>query len=207
MYHHIRNYADTTDTIGFNLSVTPERFKQQLDLIQSRGYTAITFADLANPNLPAKPIILTFDDGYQNFYDNAWPELKSHNMSAVSYVIVNERGGDYMTAPEIKTISAAGIEIGSHTLSHPNLTKISANKVATELTESKASLESLLGRKVISFCYPTGKYNLEIENIVQSNGYEYAVTTNNSLAKFGDDNFALSRYRVNADTNIVGFLK
>jgi peptidoglycan/xylan/chitin deacetylase (PgdA/CDA1 family) len=205
MYHHIRDYNVATDSIGTNLSVSPAKFVQQLDLIKSLGYQTVTFSTLTNST--TKPIILTFDDGYQNFYDNAFPEMKKRGMVGIIYLIVNDIGkNEYLNEQEIDEIKNAGFEIGSHTLSHPDLTKISTAAGQTEIVESKTKLESKFNIKIISFCYPSGKYNEEIINLVQGAGYEFAVTTKSELSKFNNP-MELSRYRLNKDTNINSYLK
>lgn len=206
MYHHIRDYNDRSDQIGVNLSVPPAKFVSQLDYIKKQGYETITFNDIKNNNIPEKPIILTFDDGYQNFYDNAFPELEKRKMTAVSSIIVNFIGkGDYMTGKEIGEVENNGIEIGSHTLSHPDLSKISVNKAHSEIFDSKKALEDIIGKPVISFCYPSGKYNDSVIENVKSAGYSYAVTTNGGTADFNKP-YELSRHRMNRDSNIKSYL-
>jgi len=207
MYHHIRDYIDENDKIGTNLSVSPGKFASQLDLIQSRGYTTTTFQEVARGQIPAKPIILTFDDGYLNFYQNAFPELRKRDMSAVSYVISGFNGEDYMGESEIKEIDGAGFEIGSHSISHPDLTMITQEKARREILESKSNLENLIGHKVISFCYPAGKENTEVVSLVKEAGYSYATTTKSGMANTQDGPLLLKRYRVNSDTNISSYLK
>lgn len=207
MYHHIRDFNDPNDKIGANLSVSPEKFAKQLNLIKSEGYTTITFNDLDTGKIPTKPIILTFDDGYKNFYQNAYPELKKREMVGTVFVIVNDIGkNEYMNEKEIKEVSSNGIEIGSHTLSHPDLSKSPSNKAQEEISNSKKTLESLIGNDIISFCYPSGKFSEETVKSVKEAGYKYAVTTKSKLTTF-ENLLELNRYRVNSDTSISGFLK
>lgn len=205
MYHHIRNFPDQNDKIGYNLSVTPEDFANQLDLIKSREYTAVNFRDIDANNLPEKPIILTFDDGYDNFYSSAYPLLKERNMTAVVYVISGFNKDGYLTSEQIKELSDDGIEIGSHTTSHPNLTAITPEKALVEVIQSKNNLEKISNQPVISFCYPAGKYNEEIIKKVEQN-YKYAVTTDRGEAELKNP-YSLARFRVNHGTNISSILK
>lgn len=207
MYHHIRDFSDPSDQIGTNLSVSPTDFASQLDKISERGYKTITFKDISSGNIPDKAIILTFDDGYENFYQNAYPELKKRGMTAVSYIITDKVGTEsYMTRDQIVEIEKYGIEIGSHTLSHPDLATASEARATKEITDSKKYLEELIGKKVISLCYPSGKFNTSTEIIVKNAGYEYAVTTKSSITTFSDV-FALNRYRVNNGTSINNWIK
>lgn len=206
MYHHIRDYNDPNDKIGTNLSVSPQKLSEQLDYIKSKGYTTITFKDLQSNKIPEKPIIITFDDGYQNFYQNAFPLFRDKKMTAVSFVIYNFIGkSDYMDASEIKKINDYGIEVGSHTLSHPDLTKITADKAKTEIENSKVGLEALLGGRIISFCYPSGKFSDATELLVKEAGYSYAVTTKSGIGALSNP-LILDRYRLNSDTNINGII-
>lgn len=125
MYHNIRDYYNQNDKIGTTNSVSPEKFSEELDLIKKKGYETITFEDLEKNNIPKKPIILTFDDGNSNFYESAFPELKKRNMKAVVFIITGRIGKiGYLDDDKIKKISFYGIEIGSHTVSHRNLSKL-----------------------------------------------------------------------------------
>lgn len=207
MYHHIRDYNFEKDTIGTSLSVPPEKFRNQLDLIAESGYGTTTFQDINNGTSSEKPIVITFDDGYSNFYDNAFPELKKRKMTAVVYIISDFVGKDgYMTSDQIKEISSYGIEIGAHTKTHPDLTIISNEKAREEIFGSKSALEQIIGKGIISFCYPSGKYNQETESLVKEAGYTFATTTTSGITTFSDP-LALKRDRMNNDTNISGFLK
>ena len=206
MYHYIRVVDDPNDQLGRDLSVTPVNFQKQLDEIKALGYTTTTFQEIENGNLPEKPIILTFDDGYQDFYTNAYPVLKQMRMTAVSFIIVNDRGDEYMTGPEIKEISDYGIEIGSHTLNHLDLSKIDDVRATKEITESKNELEKLTNKAVISFCYPSGKFNDSSIRITGETGYKFATTTKSGLAAL-DDPLQLDRYRMKNETKINNLLE
>lgn len=206
MYHYIRDYSDPTDQLGINLSVAPETFALQLDQIKKLGYTTITFEDIAKNQLPKKPIMLTFDDGYLDFYTDAFPELKKRNMKAVVYVITSPPSyGEYMTAEQIKEVSSYGIEIGSHTISHPNLTAVSAIKAGEELTISKKRLENIIQKPIISLCYPSGKYNAETIELAKTVGYKYAVTTVKGLGSL-ENQYEISRYKIGNSPNIFNYV-
>lgn len=206
MYHYIRDYNDSRDQIGVNLSVSPANFATQLDLINSRGYTTTTFAELDSGLKITKPIILTFDDGYQDFYDNAFPELRKRGMKAVCFIITDKDSKEYLTSSEISELSSYGIEIGSHTISHPDLSTISLARAQNEIVESKATLENIIGKPVISLCYPSGKYNENVVNLAKEAGYKYATTTNSGIGKFISP-LELNRYRVSSSSNIGAFIK
>jgi len=205
MYHHIRDFSDPNDQIGTNLSVSPNSLARQLDLIAQRGYTTTTFEQLSLGKIVNKPIILSFDDGYENFYTNAYPELTKRGMTAVVFIITGLHSADYLTEGQIKEISDAGFEIGSHTISHPDLSKSTPGKVLSEVGESKKSLEQITGKAVHGFCYPSGKYNQSVIEAIRESGYSYATTTKSGIGDFSSP-FELSRYRVNRDTDINTYI-
>jgi len=183
VYHYIRVNPDPRDGLGFSLSVTPANFAAQMDWLAQNGYHSVTTADLVaymngDRGLPAKPIVLTFDDGYADFYTNAIPILRVHDFTAVSYVVSGFIGRPgYMTATQVVSAQGAGFEIGSHTVDHVNLTRQSNDGLRYQLSASKEALERLLKRPVTSFCYPYGKYGAREANAVAAAGYQDATST------------------------------
>ncbi len=205
MYHHVRIYNNPHDPIGVNLSVSPKNFIAQLDYLKKSGYTTVTFDDLDNGVIPRKPIVLTFDDGYDNFYTNVFPELKKRGMTAVSFIIVNrvnQKG--YMTANEIKKISENGVEIGCHTWTHPDLKE--SKDLNKEIIQSKKTLEKMFNLHIVSFSYPSGEYNARVLNEVKKAGFEYAVTTHYGVANT-KNNLTLPRIRISPGTNLKRLLE
>ncbi len=207
MYHYIRDYSDPNDQLGINLSVSPNTLAAQLDYIQKQGYTTITFENVKNNSIPKKPIMLTFDDGYLDFYTNAFPQLKARGMKAVVYIITSPPAyGEYLTKNQIRELSDYGIEIGSHTISHRNLATATDEKAIEEITKSKAYLEKIIGKPVISFCYPSGQYNTQTPEIVKNAGYLYAVTTKKSLSSL-ESPFEISRFKIGDNSNLSIYFK
>lgn len=209
MYHHIRNYNDPNDQIGTNLSLSPENFRAQIDYLKDNGFTTITFAqllDFPTKKLPEKPIILTFDDGYQDGYDNAFKDLKASGQIGVFYIVTNFLGQpDQMTAAEVREISDAGMEIGSHTKSHPDLTTLTVSNVKKELVDSKKTLEEIIGKSIISFCYPSGKHNDIAGKTVIEAGYLTATTTKTGISSTSEEKILLSRLRINPSDLLTSF--
>ena len=233
MYHHVRDIDDPNDKTANYLAVTTEKFKNELDLLEKLGYTPVNFkeieegiltgqtltnesivngsiakkAPMNNKTPIKKPIILTFDDGYVDFYTNAFPELKKRNLSAVIYLITDKLNTDgYMTTDQIKEMQNFNIEIGSHTLTHANLQELSDEELKKEISDSKTFLENLTRESVLSFCYQYGKYNSRSKKIVKEAGYKYAVTTITGDAKF-NNLLDLARRKVYSDTNINWYVK
>jgi len=203
MYHYIRDYYNFHDQVGINLSVSPKNFRAQLDCLNKLGYKTVTFNDLLYNNLPAKPIILTFDDGYKDFYTTAFKELKKRHMKAVIYIIVNKiNAPGYLSLAELQELSNNNIEIGDHTWSHPDLRTLDNKKLIWEITVSKILLSFLFKKPILSLAYPSGKYDEPVVALVKKAGYNYAVTTNPGLANFYN-NLTLNRLRILNNTNLL----
>jgi peptidoglycan/xylan/chitin deacetylase (PgdA/CDA1 family) len=201
-YHYIRINPDRFDRLGFALSVTPSDFAAQMDWLKGSGYHPITAGDLdaylrGARGLPSKPVILTFDDGYADFYTTALPILRAHDFRATAYVVSGFVGWpNYMTAAQVLEADRSGIEIGSHTVNHPNLTNLSYGSVRSQLIDSKQFLERLLGHPVTSFCYPSGKVNSTVAWQVANAGYDSATTMVFGFRHTLADRYIWTRLRV-----------
>jgi peptidoglycan/xylan/chitin deacetylase (PgdA/CDA1 family) len=212
MYHYIRVNPNTRDSLGFNLSVTPDDFRRQMDLLSERHYNPIDFDDLraywnSQQPLPGRPVILTFDDGYIDFYTTAYPILRQHGFKAVTYVVPGFLNGpNYMSTAQVQDLDAHGIQVGSHTVSHADLTKVSTAQLHHQLVESKRALEQMVGHPVLDFCYPAGMYNANAAAAVQAAGYQTATTTQPGLTHSMGDRFAWTRQRVGGGQALERFL-
>ena len=195
MYHYIEiNPNPTGDPGRSRLLVTPANFEAQLKYLRDNGWTTVTLDDLisyfANPQLmPAKPVILTFDDGYQDFYDNAWPLLKKYHDKATIYVI--SLGGHpgacgnnfwqpnfYMTDAELRELASTTlITVGAHTEDHCSLKGKPEATQWQEILGSKTELEAIIGKPVRDFAYPYGSFDQTTLRIVKESGFDTAVTT------------------------------
>jgi len=197
MYHYIR-VAPVGDTLGQNLSVTPINFASQMKWLKENNYATLNLADLADLNKKAiskiiydkkKPIIITFDDGYEDAYTSAWPILKENDFNGTFFIIRNFVGrSEYMNQNQINVLSNAGMEIGSHTLSHPSLEKLSTADQRTQIFDSKNTAKT--------FCYPSGKYNDISIVLLKEAGYLAAVTTQPGIANQDSNLFELPRVRI-----------
>jgi peptidoglycan/xylan/chitin deacetylase (PgdA/CDA1 family) len=210
-YHYIRVNPDRNDRLGYALSVTPSDFAAQMDWLAQNGYHPITTEDLfaylnATQGLPSKPVILTFDDGYADFYTTALPILRSHGFVAVSYVVTGFVGWPgYMTTAQIREADRSGMEIGSHTITHPNLAGMSAPAVWSQLTQSKLFLEQVLGHPVLSFCYPSGKYTSAVASAVAAAGFHDGTTTRYGYSYTLGNRYVWSRLRVSGGEPLEAF--
>jgi peptidoglycan/xylan/chitin deacetylase (PgdA/CDA1 family) len=184
MYHYVRVVTNPRDVLGIRLSVTPPLFAAQMQYLADNGYTTLTMRDVyailaGQQALPRKPVALTFDDGYADFYSSAWPVLNAHHFKATSYIITSFVGHPaYMSWDQIRTLDASGmVDFGAHTRDHPDLRSLSATRLWSEVDGSKIDLEQHLGHAVVDFCYPSGEYNSRVLAAVKSAGYETATTT------------------------------
>ncbi|MGB2579125.1 peptidoglycan/xylan/chitin deacetylase (PgdA/CDA1 family) [Elusimicrobium simillimum] len=181
--------------------VSPQAFARQMDYVVSQGFTTLTLDDLAKisegkADMPAKPLLITFDDGYKNNYLNALPILKERNLKANIFFVYDAIGHhnmwhapaketwqDMMTVEQIKEVLAGkNIGYGSHTLTHKNLDRIAAADAKYEIEESKFRLEALLGTQCTSFTYTyRGGKNAEINKIIKEAGYKFAFSMYNGI--------------------------
>lgn len=206
MYHHIQALPDSqVGTVDWGLSIPPTNFEQQLVWLKDHGYESESLADALAGHRPSKPVVLTFDDGYADFYTQAWPLLMKYGFSGTIYIITNRLGSaGFLTTDQLVTLANAGVEVGSHTVSHPNLSTMSGAKLTKELADSRNELRRLTGQAVASFCYPSGRYTEVTVSAVKAAGYQTAVTTKEGLANLADT-LTLSRLRIKPSLTIDGF--
>ncbi|MEP7200087.1 MAG: polysaccharide deacetylase family protein [Chloroflexota bacterium] len=183
MYHHIAVPPPIRDAIRFDLSVWPENFEQQLAYFETQGFHSVKLEDVydavtKNAPLPSKPIVFTFDDGYDDNYANAMPILQKHKFIGTFYIPTGllERPG-YMTWAQVVELSKAGMDVESHSVSHPSLKAKPLEFLRKELGDSKRALEMMLGKPVLFFCYPSGQYDALTIQVLQELGYLSATTT------------------------------
>ncbi|UBF26845.1 polysaccharide deacetylase family protein [Kovacikia minuta CCNUW1] len=184
MYHDIR-----PDKQVF-FDVTPEEFEHHLKLIQQKGLTPITMDQLVihlrtGLPLPEKPILLTFDDGYEGHYTYAYPLLKKYGYPAVFSIytdkIEKQLGRKPVTWEQLKEMVADPlVTIASHSVTHRVMTTLSEPEIQTEVQKSKQILEAKLGIPIHYFTYPEGNYNAQIAKSVQDAGYAAALTMNDA---------------------------
>lgn len=195
-----------------NLLVAPAKFNSQIKHLHKAGYQTICFQTLENywksgKPLPAKPILLTFDDGYKDNYTIAYPILKKYKFKATIFVITNfVDDANHLSQKQIKEMISSGlIDIGAHTKTHPDLTTVPSKKVYQEIFGSKQILTKYTGKPVIAFAYPIGKYNYEVVKATGAARYKFAVTTKPGYANAKQGWLTLNRVRINGDLSLAGF--
>ena len=207
-YHHI---CDEIGEDGAAYAVPVADFAQQLDYLQAEGYTTITMQDYmrakkGKQELPAKPVILTFDDGYEDNYTNAYPILKKYDFKATIFVVtgfLDRHKKGYLSWDQAREMNKNGINIESHTVNHKSMTDLTDDELRSELVDSKKKAESELGHAVNYVAYPTGTYNLHIAQMVKEAGYKAAFTIKYGNVDKASNIFALERVPIfhTEDTN------
>ena len=200
-YHYVEYVKDNNDYLRKSLNVEPHIFEEHIKLIKQKGYKDIFAKEvpniLQNKDDKTKYVALTFDDGYKDFYEYVFPIIKKYNIKVTLYVVpsfINKK--DYLSYSELIEISESNlVEIGSHGMSHSDLTKENKEKYLQEISESKKYLEDILKKRIYTFSYPYGKYNLNMEKEVEKNGYIAAVSTDNGFKQNKSNLFKLQRIR------------
>ncbi len=203
MYHYVEYVADKGDTIRQSLNITPYTFEKQLQTLADAGYTFLTASDMGTlfdgkkHTLPAKAIVITFDDGYRDFYTDVYPLLQKYHAKATVYVIAGFVDyKNYMTEAQLRELASSGlVDIGAHTVHHVGLQYTDQKTVKKEVEESKSLLEGMLGVPVVSFAYPDGSYDDSAISAVKNAGFTTAVSTRPGIENGVENRYALFRLR------------
>jgi len=213
MYHYVSVPPSDADIYRLDLSVTPANFQAQMDYLAAEGYHPIRLSELSEylllgKPLPSKPIVLTFDDGYLDNYENALPALKKHGFTGTFFIITQfaeEKRPGYMNWDQIEQLAIDGMEIGSHTMNHWELNNRARAFLDAEIGRSKALIEARLGVTVTSFCYPSGKYDARTIESLKANGYFGATTEISGAYQATSDIYELKRIRVRGSYAVSDF--
>jgi peptidoglycan/xylan/chitin deacetylase (PgdA/CDA1 family) len=206
LYHHI-GFSLTEDSAYY---VSPEVFDQQMNLLYQWGYRTISIELLVKAikegaQLPPKPIILTFDDGGESTYITALPIMQRYQFTGISYIVYHYVGiTNYMNVDQIRALHAAGWEIGSHGLTHRDLTT-RPDRQEDEIAGSRRQLESLLDVPISSFAYPFGAYDESSLGYVHFAGYTAAMGLGNESAQGTKNLFYLYRQAVRGADDLRTF--
>lgn len=202
MYHYVEYNQDERDYLRDQQNVPPHVLEQQIVDLRKAGYTFITPKEI--PKLLTKRgveknkyIVLSFDDGFRDFYTDAFPILKRHNVPVINYVVYNFMGGqDYMTKDMVREITKHPlIELGSHTLNHASLPGLQSDLAEGEVSLSKGFLEEEFNTEIYSFAYPYGSYDEESIKLIKKAGYTTAVTVDQGNTVTANNLYTLKRIR------------
>jgi peptidoglycan/xylan/chitin deacetylase (PgdA/CDA1 family) len=213
MYHHIADPPPVADPIRQDLSVSPQVFEAQLRYLVRVGYQPITLRDLiyhltVGVPLPEKSIVLTFDDGYEDNYTNAYPLLKKYGFVGTFFIVtepVDSGRAGYMSWAQIEIMSTGGMEIGAHSYTHPDLRDKPVDYIIWQVVGSKEAIEARIQQPVRFFSYPSGRYDEQVVSVLHSAKFWGAVTVKTGTHQFSRRPFELQRIRVRGDDTLDMF--
>jgi len=215
MYHYISvPPADNADKYRPGLSVAPEEFRKQLQWLKDNGYHSITLTQLAYalnigwPPLPPKPVILTFDDGYLDNYENALPILKEMGFTGTFFILTNyanRQQPGYMTWDQLREMSAAGMDIEVHGAEHLEMSGRDQAWLDANLMGPAQDIQKNLGYQPRFLSYPSGQFDDFTITVANARGYWAAVTTINGCHQRKDSLYQLERIRMANDMTLAVF--
>lgn len=221
MYHSISSAA----TARFRqFTVSPWLFAEHMAYLHQQRYTPLTVTQFIRARsqgasaLAERPVILTFDDGFADFFTDALPVLKRYNVTATLYITTafidgvsqwmrreRETARRILSWQELSEIAVNGIECGAHTHTHPRLDTLSTRAARNEMARSKRLLEDHLGQETCSFAYPYGYQTARLRQIAREIGFTSACAVRHAKSSITDDAFCLARLMVHADTDLNTF--
>ncbi|MFC8676594.1 polysaccharide deacetylase family protein [Streptomyces griseorubiginosus] len=216
MYHAVA--TDPNDATRV-LSVSPDAFAEQMAIIGALGCTPLRTDDLAarwrdGRPLPERPVLITFDDGYEGVHRHALPVLAKHGFPATVFVSTgwirgaHDMGGGLdamLDWDQVRELASAGVEIGGHTHTHPQLDQLDDSALRHELIHSREIVGDELGTVPLSLAYPYGYSSRRVREAVRETGYGQALAVNNALARRRQGPYALTRLTVRRATTTEEF--
>jgi peptidoglycan/xylan/chitin deacetylase (PgdA/CDA1 family) len=220
MYHEV---SPTPHPSLRRYTVTVRQFARQMRWLAALGYQAIDMdalvrARLGQGSLPKRPVLITFDDGFQGSADHALPVLRAHDFTAVFYLVAGLMGEtSRWMLPEVgvelslmswetaRVLAAEGFQCGAHTVTHPRLAGLDPARCRAELVDARRRLEDELGRPVVHLAYPFGSYDPGVQGIAAEAGYVTACSTRAGLSGADDDLLALHRVTIYGHDSLFDF--
>lgn len=210
-YHYIAANPNPKDKARDSLSVPPDKFEAQMDYLSKNGYTPISLDTLYGiynnqTSAPTKPVVLTFDDGYIDFYTNAFPILRRFGFHAVEFIPTGLIGGGYyMNWDQIKEIQASGlVTFEAHTVSHVNLVSLSYTTALKQMLDSKNVVFQQTGYPVNFIAYPYGTSNGSVQSAAQKAGFVGGLGT--WYGKASGPGMNLPRRRITGQMSLKDFV-
>ena len=203
MYHAVSDEIWGID----ELFVSPSDMEAQLAYIVDNGYDAIWFEDLSHLEDYDKPVILTFDDGYEDNYTNLFPLLQKYHVKATIFVIGSAPSNqEHMaTDAQIREMSTSGlVSIQSHSHTHPDMDSLNYEQTQYEMAQSKKYITRIAGKEPLVLCYPTGRYN-DYTLELGPEYYMFGIKMNGGLYNTSDNPFLVNRYYISRYTDLYSF--
>jgi peptidoglycan/xylan/chitin deacetylase (PgdA/CDA1 family) len=220
MYHEV---SPSPHPAFRRYTVTVREFSRQMRWLAALGYQAIDMdtlihARLGQGSLPKRPVVITFDDGFQGCADHAVPVLRAHEFTAVFYLVsglmgetsrwlLHEVGVELplMTWDTARAVAAAGFQFGAHTVTHPRLAGLDPSRCRAELVDARSRMEDELGRPVVHLAYPYGSFDRAVQVAAAEAGYVTACSTRAGLSGADDDLLALRRVTIYGHDSLLDF--
>jgi peptidoglycan/xylan/chitin deacetylase (PgdA/CDA1 family) len=212
MYHYVGDLPDDADATRTDLTTSAEMFGAHMNYLFYHGYTPVSLyqlddALLTGTPLPPKPVVLTFDDGYTDHYTNVLPALKRYGFTATFFIITGTADAgnpNHLSWPQIRAMADAGMDMESHTKTHPDLRGRDYDFLVYQLLGSFESLRAYTGRVSHMFAYPAGRYDDTALAVLGTMPVWRAVTTQPGIAQTSDNRLELPRQRVHNYTGVNG---
>jgi peptidoglycan/xylan/chitin deacetylase (PgdA/CDA1 family) len=217
MYHSISDSRQETTHPYYRTVTSLEVFACHMNYLHDEGYSVVNLREAvsymeSSGRSSTRPVVITFDDGYQDFYTNAFPIINRHNFGATVYLPTayigttarEFKGTECLTWDQVRELRKAGIEFGSHTVTHPQLKSVTAENVKYEVRSSKDTIEQELGCPVTSFAYPYAfpetdpVFTRTLRGMLEEAGYENGVSTIIGTADRTSERFFLERLPINS---------
>ncbi|MCP4689391.1 MAG: polysaccharide deacetylase family protein [Desulfobacterales bacterium] len=225
MYHQVGVFSNPAAHRATFCHV--RRFKAQMAYLRLFGYDVISLEEALGALFGAESrdgldrghsVVLTFDDGYRNFKENAFPVLQKHGFPSTVFLVAGLLGKtaewlardgrfapDMLDIGEVREMRAENVIFGSHTMTHPYLSRVDPAQRKREIRESKAVLEDLLGEEIRHFCYPSGDFNEAAVEEARAAGYASGLTCIRGAATSGDDPLVLPRKAISFGDSLIGY--
>jgi peptidoglycan/xylan/chitin deacetylase (PgdA/CDA1 family) len=223
MYHRVVTTVSSLTTRERQICITAQTFERQLEFLDRWGFTPITFSDYrlsleGNLNLPKKPVIITFDDGYLDTFEVAYPILRKCGMKCVVFVLGDRKirtnfwdaqdgssAAPLMSDQQILELHSAGFEIGSHSLRHERLPSLTRESGWDAISRSRMVLEIVLNSPVHTFAYPYGLLDQKVKEMVKDAGYILGCAVYTGPATFCRDPFEIRRIEIGGSIGALGY--
>ena len=210
MYHYLSDPPPGADRYRRDLSVPPALFEQHLAYLREQGYQAITLYDLLyhltqGAPLPERPVIITFDDGYRDNYENAFPLLEEYGFDATFFVLIevtNQGEAEYLTWDMLREMHAAGMDIECHARVHENLPENDDARLIWQVLGCREAIEKELGQRPRFVAYPSGRFDERVAAIFASDNYWGGITTQQGTLHSSDALFQIKRLRMRNTTTV-----
>jgi peptidoglycan/xylan/chitin deacetylase (PgdA/CDA1 family) len=217
MYHRISDDEEAGIGAYYKVNVSRARFAEQMSWLARNGFRTLDLVAACEQIRHGEPfsqrqVVLTFDDGFRDFYLQAFPVLNAHGFTATNFLPTSFigdarkrfKGNECLTWQEVEELRDCGLSFGSHTVTHPELVHLPWDKIGWELTTSKKELEHRLGKPVHTFAYPfafpqgDGSFARDFKHALEAGGYTCCVTTEIGRVRAGEDVFRLKRLPINS---------